>query len=293
MHGLILVTFEKFVRERFGALYFQRYREIAYKLGGVAATRPLIDRVYQDELVVQAVSFVSEDTHVPLTTLLREYGHYFLLNGLTSRICDQILSQVTNARDLLLMMSQAHQQMKQASALLTPPLFGYEMISHDTNEFILIYQNERKLCPILHGAIEGAAHRYQQEVHLVEQTCMLQGAPSCRFHVYFGPVKREKQPSTTAHYQEHKELEALLLQVLPLEKKYALTLPQIMQALQGKHGTPRLFAIHSLLEQLIIVGYVASSAYEGDTLTNRVFWQVPRLNTPTSERSFSRYSNPL
>ena len=44
---------------------------------------------------------------------------------------------------------------------LTPPLFGYEIPYDDPNGLILIYDSARHLCPVLRGAIEGAAARYR------------------------------------------------------------------------------------------------------------------------------------
>src|SRR5947207_9991933 len=49
---------------------------------------------------------------MPVDTLLWEYGRYFMLNGLTSHLCACLLTQVTNGRDLLLMMHTAHVQMR-------------------------------------------------------------------------------------------------------------------------------------------------------------------------------------
>jgi hypothetical protein len=96
-------------------------------------------------------------TKLPADTLLREYGRYFMLNGLTSHLCMYLLTQVHSGRELLLMMSKAHAQMHRTSDAITPPLFKYEALSHNPNELILIYDSPRRLCSVLFGAIEGAA----------------------------------------------------------------------------------------------------------------------------------------
>src|SRR5438067_9942655 len=86
-------------------------------------------------------------THLPAERLLREYGRYFMLNGLTRHLCAYLLTQVTSGRDLLLVMSDAHAQMRRTPNAITPPLFRYEVLSPNRNDLALIYDSPRQLCP--------------------------------------------------------------------------------------------------------------------------------------------------
>src|SRR5260370_26133952 len=119
MHGLIFVTWEKFLTERFGDHLLHRYRSA---IGESAATAPLVSRVYDDATLLAGVGVACQLTHLPADTLLREYGRYFIINGLTRHLCAYLLSQGHSGRDLLLTMRQAHEQLSRTTAGLTPPL---------------------------------------------------------------------------------------------------------------------------------------------------------------------------
>ncbi len=53
MHGLIFVTWEKYLAERFGYPLLNKYRDT---IGETAATSPLTSRVYDDATLLAAVS---------------------------------------------------------------------------------------------------------------------------------------------------------------------------------------------------------------------------------------------
>src|SRR6266566_1538341 len=108
MHGLIFVTWEKYLSERFGSSLLNAYRKA---IGEMTATAPLVSRVYDDATLLAGVGMACQLTHLPADTLLREYGRYFILNGLTRHLCAYLLSQMHSGRDLLLTMRQAHEQM--------------------------------------------------------------------------------------------------------------------------------------------------------------------------------------
>jgi hypothetical protein len=164
MQGLIFVTWEKYLTDRFGSTFLNLYRET---IGETSATVPLTSRVYQDELLLTGVGAASQLSHFPVDTLLREYGRYFLINGLTSHLCAYLLAQVHSGRDLLLMMRQAHAQMRNIPDGLTPPVFRYEILANAPQGLTLIYDNHRKLCSVLFGAIEGAAERFGEKAQIV------------------------------------------------------------------------------------------------------------------------------
>src|SRR5437588_7437191 len=125
MHGLIFVTWEKYLAERFGKALLQEYRS---SIQETMTTAPLVSRVYDDAMLLTGVEDASHLTRLPTETLLREYGRYFIINGLTGHLCAYLLSQVQSGRDLLLTMREAHAQMRRTPDALTPPLFDYEVI---------------------------------------------------------------------------------------------------------------------------------------------------------------------
>ena len=169
MHGLIFVTWEKYLAERFGASLLDDYRRAIGE--GIGAT-PLASRVYSDEQLLAGVAAASRLTRVAVDALLHEYGRYFILNGLTSRLCAYLLNGVHGGRDLLLMMRSAHEQMNHAEESVMSPVFEYEAMPGDPFGLYLIYDSPRQLCSVLLGAIEGAAIRYGEHAQVREQTCM-------------------------------------------------------------------------------------------------------------------------
>jgi Haem-NO-binding len=235
--------------------------------------------------VIYRVGAACHLTSVSANVLLREYGRYFILNGLTSHLCAYLLTQVHSGRELLLAMHYVHQQMSRTPDGLTPPLFGYEALSGDPHGFVLTYESPRQVCSLLVGAIEGAAERYGERVSIVEQTCMKQGAPACRFAVHFSasksrPAAELETPEQHARHQAQQQVADLVLSVLPNED--GVTLGTLHAFLQGERINPQEFRPSVLLEalrHLQFVGLVASSANQpGDDLTHRRYWRAPTLD---------------
>ncbi len=164
MHGVIFVTWEKYLTERFRGSVLQQYRDA---IGETVATSPLVSRVYDDAALLAGVSAASGITGVSADQLLREFGRYFITNGLTRYLCAYLLTQVHSVRDLLLMMHDAHKQMSHLPDGLTPPLFQYAALPHVPDGLLLVYDSPRKLCSVLFGAVEGAAQRYHEQVEKV------------------------------------------------------------------------------------------------------------------------------
>src|SRR5579864_6713505 len=216
MHGLIFMTWEKYLAERFGHPFLSTYRAA---IGETHTDLPLANRLYDDATLVAGVTAASELTGLPVDTLLREYGRYFILNGLTGHLCTYLLTQVHSSRDLLLMMRDAHARLRHTLEGVAPPLFTYEASSR-SNEVVLIYDSPRHLCSVLRGAIEGAAERYGEQVRVIERTCMKRGAPVCRFQArFFAPSlalpEQLKTSEQVARQKARKELTALVLSLLP------------------------------------------------------------------------------
>ncbi len=195
MQGIIFVTWEKYLTDRFGSNFLNLYRET---IGETTATVPLTSRVYLDEFLLAGVGAASQLSHFPADTLLREYGRYFLINGLTSHLCAYLLAQAHSGRELLLMMRQAHAQMRKNPDGLTPPVFRYEILTDSPQGITLIYDSHRQLCSVLYGAIEGAAERFGERAHIVERTCMKNGASECRFEVNFVRISAKLSESARA-----------------------------------------------------------------------------------------------
>lgn len=279
MHGLVFVTWEKYLQERFEGSVLSEYRT---RLGLNAANAPLAVRTYDDALLIKGVAIVHELTRTPVDTLLQEYGRYFIANGLTRHRCAYLLSQTRNARDLLLAMRDAHEQMQQLPDGLTPPLFQYRSYSHDPQALLLVYDSERHLCPLLWGAIHGAADYYGEQVTVSEQTCMRHGDATCTFAVKFScvPTTENRNAEIQVHRKEQQAYADQILALLPT--RYGMTLSEVQEqlALRGASKQQcRPALVLQALTHLHHAGLVASSANEpGDDFAHRRYWRVQILH---------------
>jgi hypothetical protein len=286
MHGLIFVTWEKFLAEQFGAPLLESYREI---IGETPASAPLVNRVYGDEDLLHDVSVVSQMTRLSVNNLLRMYGRYFVINEITSHLCCYLLESVHSAQELLLTMRAAHAQLRRSSDELTPPLFDYESNPATPDVLTLIYNSRRRLCPILLGSIEGAAERYGEGVLVVERTCMQRGDTVCRFDTRFVPGRnhiKEETPEQLAHQLERRRLADLVLNMLPTSD--GITIPALQRRLRQMQLSAQYLRLSFLLETvecLQHVGLVCSTAHQlQDDVMQRRFWRAPTSDRPSPQR---------
>lgn len=276
MHGLIFVTWEKYLAARFQGDIISRYRA---RLDGIIPSPLLADRVYNDAALLAAVSAASDITHVPADTLLREYGYYFITNALTRHRCAYLLSQTNNGLDLLLAMHDAHEQMSRLPDGLTPPLFKYRRSPHDPDALIVVYDSERRLCSVLWGAIEGTAAYYGERVQVNEVRCMNRGHPVCEFEVKFFaiPGRSDVPQQDEQHRLSQQQFADLVLSILPKEE--GMTLGELQEFLRMRgvsQQQQRPALILQALLHLHYAGLVASTANRpGDDFINRRYWRVP------------------
>jgi Haem-NO-binding len=286
MQGIIFVTWEKYLHDQFGDEFLQVYRK---KIGETVATVPLTSRVYDDALLLAGVGAASTLARVPVDALLRAYGRYFLLNGLTSHLCAYLLGQVHSGRDLLVMMRQAHAQMRGTSDGLTPPVFRCEILADAPGGLTLLYDSHRQLCPVLAGAIEGAAERFGERARIIEHACMKQGASACCFEVHFVTNSMfppcPQTPQQVTHHQARQHFADLVLSALP--DVGGVTLYDLQRTMRHWPVSAQQLRPSLLLEalhHLQFAGLIASTGNQpGDTLTQRRYWRVPTLDRSGSQ----------
>ena len=280
MHGLIFVTWEKYLTERFGSVLLHAYRE---EIGETPARSPLASRLYDDTALLAGVAAASTLTGVAADALLREYGCYFIINGLTSHLCRYVLSEVHSASELLHAMREVHSRLRQTHDGVTPPLFDYEAPAHP-HEVRLVYDSQRKLCSVLWGAIEGAAERYGEQVRIVERTCMKQGAQVCRIEAQFSDPPPDdppfqKMPEQIVRQEQQQELRRLVLVSLPgYGTVDGATLSDLQGLLQRRGDVDahqlRPAVLLEAVQQLQFAGLVKSSANQpGDDFMHRRYWR--------------------
>jgi hypothetical protein len=282
MHGLIFMTWEKYLAERLGSDFLRAYRE---KIGESPSEAPIATRIYDDAILLAGVGAASELSKMPVERLVHEYGQYFITNGLTGHLCSYILSSVHSGRDLLLAMRDAHSRLRRTMEELQPPLFEYGN-TNNPNEVILIYDSPRQLCTLLLGAIEGAAMRYGETVEIQELSCMKHGDSSCKIKAIFsapqGDPNRYNNPERKKRRLEQTGLMKQVWSILPEAGTIdGYTLAQIQSLLiQYKHIQStqlRPAILVEALHQLQFSGYAMSSAANSnDDFMQRRYWRVHR-----------------
>lgn len=276
MHGLIFVTWEKFLVEKYSKEVLGFYRR---SIQDTEARYALASRVYDDAVLLRGVSATSRATGVHANELLRQYGRYFMNNSLTDHLCAYLLSQAQSAQDLLLAMRSAHAQMRNTAPGMSPPIFGYATYAESPSKLLIKYDSHRQLCPVLYGCIEGAADRFHEAVSIQERSCMQNGAPACLMEARFAkntePLQLESLEMANKQ-SESRWLDSMVLQLLPMQGGY--TLKQVNELLQAHPGVPsaqvRPSAAFNAVQHLQHAGLVASTADRGDLLLDRRFWRV-------------------
>jgi hypothetical protein len=143
-----------------------------------------------------------------------------------------------------------------------------------------MYDSNRQLCPLLYGAIEGAAERYGEEVQIIERTCMRQGALDCRFEIdFFSGSKKSsfETPEQLSRRKAQQQLADLVLTVLPDQDGISLSdLQRMMRQRFADQNQLRPSFLLEAVKHLQHAGLVASTANQpGDDLTNRRYWRAP------------------
>jgi hypothetical protein len=292
MKGIIFVVWEKYLAERFGTDFINIYRK---EIEESPDQLPVSGRTYPDALFVRGLRAASSLSFFTEDRLMFEYGRYFMRNGLVEYLCGYLLAQAWNAADLLLLMRDAHAQMRRTPDGVEPPLFAYKVLSEDHSHMILTYDSARKLCSLLDGCIHGSADRFGEKAYTQELFCMKKGDPFCRFEVRFEGESWAKRATPQMIEQEKErlskqELSTLLLQALSFDSRASMSLEEIYHVVTQNQGPyfPEIYThqkrptsihisqVHTVLSKLVQVGLVASTVNQpGDTFTNRRYWRAP------------------
>ena len=281
MLGLVYATWEKYLAERFDVSVLQHYRK---SVGDIVESSPLANRVYDDEALVQGLDLVGRLTNQHPDALLHQFGRYFINYGLTRHLCSYLLSQTTCARDLVLIMRQAHIQMATGPDGLTPPTFTYKPLSADNNHLLITYESPRYFCGWLWGALEGAADRFGESIRVQERACQKNGAQNCLFEVQFDTTIAKRQVRTQEQEERWRAQQALAtrIQAILPDRQPGLTMAELQSMLKSIESDPRQMrpaVVLEVLQMLQHAGLLASTANQlGDTFDRRRYWLVPKVS---------------
>jgi hypothetical protein len=270
MQGLILVTWEKFLTDRFGDAFVALYRKAIKQ---APSDTPLVSRTYTDEVLQTAIIVAVKLAKIDIQHILYEYGRYFMISPLVNHLYGYVFSRIHNTRDLILVMRKAHMHIGQHNKETSRPLFTCTPLGDKTNGLTVIYESPYQLCALLHGAIVGTGEYYKERVLVTECSCMLKGDKFCRFDVIF-EASNHTRPKETAIQQkqrrERQDNEFRVLMALPYTSAEAPSLLELQKALQL-----RPLALLEALNHLQFAGLI--SMLPASELVNRRYWRTPTL----------------
>jgi predicted hydrocarbon binding protein len=174
MHGIILSTIQKFVKDEYGAEAWQDVKAKADVDSGIYVPQ----QTYPDEEVYEIVYAAGEVTGLGGREVLVRYGRYVV--GPLAETYSVHVDNDWDAMDLLANVQHFHADLRTHSfSNYTPP--SVETGWADDETVYITYDSYRQLCDIARGAIDGAADYYREDLEFVEDHCVFEGDDHCRF----------------------------------------------------------------------------------------------------------------
>lgn len=176
MHGFILTRLEHFVTETFGAGAWEAIREKAGRPGRVYVN--LLE--YSDAEVQELVRAASDVAELSPGEVLEAYGKSLgpeLLRIFRPLMDDDwtTLDVLENTEDTI------HDVVRRRNRRAAPPFLKTRRSG--PSEVTLVYDSPRKMCALARGIALGLADHFDEEVEVVEETCMHRGDGECTLRV--------------------------------------------------------------------------------------------------------------
>ena len=182
MKGIVFNLLNKLVEEQFGFETWERLlMEVRPESEGVytaAAT-------YSDEELFALATHLAAMLDIPLNTLVFQFGEY--LFGQFVELYPMLIEKATDAKSLLQgVHCIIHMEVRKLHPDAGLPTLSYEDPASD--QLVIHYQSERKLCHLAEGLIQGVANHYNTRIDVQHPKCMHRGDPSCRLELQFVPA---------------------------------------------------------------------------------------------------------
>jgi predicted hydrocarbon binding protein len=172
MHGIILAELKSFVDATFGEGVWRQLLA-ASQLGSQSYDA---GHHYSDDHVRKIVASASDRTGLPIQTILEDFGEFIapqLLAMYPSLISPEwkTLEVIEHTEETI------HTLVRSQYANAIPPYLRVHRTGPE--EIVVFYDSPRKLCFIAKGIIKGLAKHFDETIRVMEQRCMLTGAPDC------------------------------------------------------------------------------------------------------------------
>ena len=174
MHGLILVELKSFAESQLGAEAWAGLLEES----GLPGRSYDVRWSYPEEDVPRIVAAAARRTGLPEHAVLEAFGEFVAPRLLS--LAGSRLKAEWKTLDVVEHTERAiHSFVRAVHPDATPPYLRVHRTS--PSDVIIFYDSPRKLCFVAKGIVKGMARHFGERIGIVEERCMLTGAPDCTF----------------------------------------------------------------------------------------------------------------
>lgn len=176
MHGLIFAELKKFVVAQLGGDGWNKLEQKA----GLANKIYMPNQVYSDDELQRLVQAAVEITGMPVKDVQAAFGE-FAAPELLKLYQSQINPKWTSLDLIEKTEEMVHRVVRLKIPGASPP---HLKCTRPTPSRVLIeYSSPRKMCGVAMGLARGVGTRYKEKLKVSEESCMYNGAPSCKIAV--------------------------------------------------------------------------------------------------------------
>lgn len=173
MHGLVFTQLKKYVTTKYDFSTWLTLLENADLKGEIY----VMSKIYPDDDLVKIVAAASEATKLPAVDIVEDFGMFLVPDLL--KIYGAALDPSWKTLDTLEHVENTiHKVVRMRDAAATPPKLICKRVSPTIVE--IIYTSERRLCALAIGLTKGVAKHYDENIKIIEPTCMLKGDSECK-----------------------------------------------------------------------------------------------------------------
>lgn len=171
MHGLILTEFREYVQS---SDQTPPWSDIAQQ-AGVASREYVNGEHYPDEEVLAVVAATAELQGASEHDVLVEYGTYVTYSLID--IYKPLIEDGWGSLEFMLEVEERFHPTVRDRSRAKPPYLNFERQGPD--EVTLTYRSPRKLCALAIGVARALEDVYDENMEIVEERCMHEGADEC------------------------------------------------------------------------------------------------------------------
>lgn len=182
MYGIVNKAIQELVSEQFGAEAWSRVKQRS----GVGVDFFSSNEPYPDEVTFKLAQAASEELDIPLSEILRAFGHFWVLRTGKERYGALMEAGGTNLRDFIMALPQFHTRILLMFPQLQPPEFMVKERSEQALE-VHYFSHRDGLDLFVQGLLEGLGKMYNTPIEVTQQQSRAHGHDHAIFVVCWQP----------------------------------------------------------------------------------------------------------